>query len=310
MTDYHNRKKRFLAVGDVFQCSLFADGVYQTEFQDGKLVVLKERVLWGKRITQTRWQETERRDDGWERKVDRTTDIDAHDPGRGQARFTVISAHMGGGGTGHGPGDVYPDGWLVEAERLDGPREVVKLSQSGCFNDVIDAKDIEILEAHPPGSHHVRLEAVPESPLGVYAISGPVSEQSLSMLTKALGERHQDGALLVSLSSQGRLQAAMNEPEAQLADALFVLVGVLDVMDKHVRSNVFTEATQQVEDFDLPVGWSLAFERASRFMSGKTQRHDVEDINDWEAQALKRLAHGMTWSQVVRAIRLAKEEKP
>jgi hypothetical protein len=80
-----------------------------------------------------------------------TTDEAAYDPDRGSALFVVISARMGGGGTGMGPYDVYPDGWSVAAQRLDAEGkydrtgEVVRFYQSGCFNCMVEPGDIEFV---------------------------------------------------------------------------------------------------------------------------------------------------------------------
>jgi hypothetical protein len=66
------------------------------------------------------------------------------DESRTTAKFVVEWTGMDGGGTGHGPHDVYPDGWHVKARRLadDGsydPRgEVIEFYQSGCFNCMVE----------------------------------------------------------------------------------------------------------------------------------------------------------------------------
>jgi len=48
----------------------------------------------------------------------RTVELGAYDSGRATAKFVVEKANMQGGGTGHGR-DVYPDGWHVQARRLN-----------------------------------------------------------------------------------------------------------------------------------------------------------------------------------------------
>lgn len=56
--------------------------------------------------------------------------------------YVVEHARMEGGGTGHGPGDVYPDGWHVRARKLadDGCYDplgvMISFFQSGCFSVV------------------------------------------------------------------------------------------------------------------------------------------------------------------------------
>lgn len=52
--------------------------------------------------------------------------------------YVVTNAGYSGGGTGHGPHDVYPDGWHVEAKKLkngkfDEKGEEISFYQSGCF---------------------------------------------------------------------------------------------------------------------------------------------------------------------------------
>lgn len=44
---------------------------------------------------------------------------DAFDETRPSATFVVTRAEAAGGGTGHGPHDIYPDGWEVVAKRLN-----------------------------------------------------------------------------------------------------------------------------------------------------------------------------------------------
>ena len=58
--------------------------------------------------------------------------------------YVVIEATMEGGGTGHGPHDIYPDGWHVEAQLLDKngnynpDGKKIDFYQSGCFNNMIE----------------------------------------------------------------------------------------------------------------------------------------------------------------------------
>lgn len=52
--------------------------------------------------------------------------------------YIVVETAMTGGGTGHGPGDVYPDGWHITAKKLKNgkfDKDGLKISfyQSGCF---------------------------------------------------------------------------------------------------------------------------------------------------------------------------------
>jgi len=55
-------------------------------------------------------------------------------------RYVVYKTSYDGGGTGHGPHDIYPDGHHVFCERLDDRKVKVDFYQSGCFTAMI--KDI------------------------------------------------------------------------------------------------------------------------------------------------------------------------
>ncbi len=81
----------------------------------------------------------------------RTVELGAYDSSRATAKFVVEEANMQGGGTGHGPGDIYPDGWHVQARRLnkDGsynPKgEVICFYMSGCFTCMVEPKDLQVV---------------------------------------------------------------------------------------------------------------------------------------------------------------------
>jgi hypothetical protein len=53
-----------------------------------------------------------------------------------QGKYVVTSTAMDGGGTGHGPGDVYPDGYHVYAEKLSNSSIEIDFYQSGAFTVV------------------------------------------------------------------------------------------------------------------------------------------------------------------------------
>ena len=53
-------------------------------------------------------------------------------PRPAQGRFVVYKTAFDGGGTAHGPGDVYPNGHHVFCEHMD-TGERVDFYQSGCF---------------------------------------------------------------------------------------------------------------------------------------------------------------------------------
>lgn len=67
------------------------------------------------------------------------------------ARFVVEEAKMDGGGTGHGPHDVYPDGWHVVARLLNadgtynpgGPK--ISFYMTGCFIGMVKPEEIDIV---------------------------------------------------------------------------------------------------------------------------------------------------------------------
>ena len=54
-----------------------------------------------------------------------------------EGRYVVYKTAHDGGGTGHGPHDVYPDGHHVYCERLDDRSVKVDFYQSGCFTAMI-----------------------------------------------------------------------------------------------------------------------------------------------------------------------------
>lgn len=57
-------------------------------------------------------------------------------------RYVVVKIKRDGGGTGHGPGDVYPDGHHVFCEAMDNPDlPIIDFYQTGCFTCMIT--DIE-----------------------------------------------------------------------------------------------------------------------------------------------------------------------
>lgn len=80
-----------------------------------------------------------------------TVNLGAYDPSRAKAKFVIEIANMEGGGTGHGLGDVYPDGWHVYARRLnaDGTYnpngEVIHFYMSGDFNCKVVAEDVQVV---------------------------------------------------------------------------------------------------------------------------------------------------------------------
>lgn len=52
-------------------------------------------------------------------------------------RYVVVGTVMDGGGAGHGPHDIYPNGHHVYCESLDTQRHQVDFYQSGCFTAML-----------------------------------------------------------------------------------------------------------------------------------------------------------------------------
>jgi hypothetical protein len=80
-----------------------------------------------------------------------TVDLGRPDLTRAAAEFVVIDGRMQGGGTGHGPNDIFPDGWHVVAKRLDvdglwDPEgEEIAFYMTGCFIDMISPEEVRIV---------------------------------------------------------------------------------------------------------------------------------------------------------------------
>ncbi len=119
--------------GDWIRCASFARGEHPTEWSDGLLEVDTRVVTVKQSPNVIHWSEKQTREGGWERRVDRVTDPRSFDDSRGEAVYVITSAHVGGGGTGHGPHDVFPDGEQYEARRLDDGGNVVPLAPIVCF---------------------------------------------------------------------------------------------------------------------------------------------------------------------------------
>ncbi|MEA3513918.1 MAG: hypothetical protein U9R34_00400, partial [Nanoarchaeota archaeon] len=62
--------------------------------------------------------------------------------------YIVIQAELEGGGTGHGPHDIYPDGWHVKARKLNSGRiynpqaEAIDFYQSGSFTNMKETVEL------------------------------------------------------------------------------------------------------------------------------------------------------------------------
>lgn len=68
--------------------------------------------------------------------------------------FYVKEVSYGGGGSGHGQHDIYPDGHFVTAFGLNCAKEI-SFYQSGCFNNMIYPINIELISG--PEDKEVKL---------------------------------------------------------------------------------------------------------------------------------------------------------
>ena len=83
----------------------------------------------------------------WDREV-LSVDLGAYNKSRAKANFVVEKTAMTGGGTGHGPNDVYPNGWHIVARRLSKDNsynplgELITFYQSGCFTCMVEEVNV------------------------------------------------------------------------------------------------------------------------------------------------------------------------
>jgi hypothetical protein len=135
--------KNFLSVGQIFTCSEFSKLCYRLDREpDGRPLINETRLHFdhSNKITAL-W--TEKRD-GWEKKHEDVMDLSIHDSETiGRTEFHVLHTEMSGGGTGHGPHDIFPDGHMVVAEDSSGRR--VMFYQSGCFVGMVSPEKINLL---------------------------------------------------------------------------------------------------------------------------------------------------------------------
>jgi hypothetical protein len=74
-------------------------------------------------------------------KLNKTGDVIEH-PKLGPGLYRVVSTTMTGGGTGHGPLDVFPDGHQLTLMRecdgvIDWTKKPKRFYQTGCFVDSV-----------------------------------------------------------------------------------------------------------------------------------------------------------------------------
>jgi hypothetical protein len=142
----------------VFRCSRLGklDGyvalVHET-YWEGRKLLRNEKVLHLDICKEMHWTEHEERD-GWKRNVERVLDLRVGATDLGTRLWTVKRVTNEGGGTGHGPNDLFEDGHHVVAESADGLESrfsqtdgpmVVRFFQTGTFTGVIPPSEIELV---------------------------------------------------------------------------------------------------------------------------------------------------------------------
>ncbi len=146
-------KSNKVDIGDVIQSEYFANGYYKDPEKIPGIINVndspQEEYVMGylskpKNVLEDRVKKAKKGDLGeW------LVDYSAFDESRKEALYVVEHAEISGGGTGHGPHDVFPDGWLVQARKLNpdttyNPKEeLIEFYQSGCFTDLI--KTVEVV---------------------------------------------------------------------------------------------------------------------------------------------------------------------
>lgn len=136
-------------LGDIIRSEDFTFGYYDTAYDDSKyLVPIKDRIIVDGK-TKKHIVEFRKPGTAWNKPVEyESIELGAYDPSRGEALFVVETACMQGGGIGHGPNDIYPDGWYIKARRLNengsyNPNgELISFYQSGCFTCLIPQVDL------------------------------------------------------------------------------------------------------------------------------------------------------------------------
>lgn len=145
--------KNLPKMGDIITSPKFAFGYYNNE--DKKLIVIDGKTEKHPVTVRCYESEDERvaaaAKSGKIPPKTRTVELGAYDSSRATAKFVVEVADMRGGGTGHGPGDIFPDGWYVRARRLNkdesyNPKgEVIYFYMSGCFTCMVEQKDVQVV---------------------------------------------------------------------------------------------------------------------------------------------------------------------
>ena len=131
-------------LGDIIMSEKFAFGYYDSQKNPKGYWVPKKDVITVDGKTREYPVRFTKPGTEWDQKYEKeTVEHGAYDESRKLAQFVVESAQMELGGTGHGLGDTFPDGWYVQARRLneDGSYnsngELIKFYQSGCSTCLI-----------------------------------------------------------------------------------------------------------------------------------------------------------------------------
>jgi hypothetical protein len=144
-----NLEKR-LQVGDIIKSKQFAFGRYEGVFNKSKYLVANKELITVD--GETRTNPVNFRKPGTEEHTNSKyicVDLGAYDESRGNSSFVVEEAKLDGGGTGHGPYDIYPDGWHILARKLgkdetyDPKGQLIQFYQDGSFDCVIS--EIEVV---------------------------------------------------------------------------------------------------------------------------------------------------------------------
>lgn len=139
-------------VGDVITSPKFAFGFYNDESRMGTIFVdgeTKEMPVGYSRTEEERV--THAAATGKILPKNYEVDLAAYDPGRGDAKFVVVSACMYGGSSSARPGDEYPDGWHIVAHRLDdagefeSDSEIICFYMTGSFNYMVKLEDVNVV---------------------------------------------------------------------------------------------------------------------------------------------------------------------
>jgi len=136
-----------LHVGQVFRCPKFRSLVHEIDRDASPPKLDKTRLHFDSPAT-VRIPWTEKGPDGWERKHEHRVEVLVEDPeSLAWESFTVTEVDLTGGGNGHGPNDVYPDGHRVTARGTSG--RTVRFYQTGCFTGIVKPEDVELLDGPP-----------------------------------------------------------------------------------------------------------------------------------------------------------------